>query len=330
MSTPHATPSSSIDVPPWAWMVLGCVVLVCVAIDLFGHRGSHGLGRKAAIGWSIGWIAVSLTFGGFIALQFGGDAAEDYLTAYLVEKSLSVDNLFVFLLVFSRLQIPSEEHHRVLEWGIFGAFVTRGIFVAAGSALLDAWHGVVYVLGAFLVYTGYKTFRSPPQDDDADEDSAIIRLARKFFPVSSTLHGHHFVARTHEGKLSATPLLMALVVIELTDVLFAVDSIPAVFAITQQPFIVYSSNIFAILGLRAMYIVLADLLKDLKYIHHGLAAILVFAGGKMVLSSVLHVPHVVSLAVIVGVLFVTVVASLQAKRRARAHSQPPPQVEAQP
>jgi tellurite resistance protein TerC len=297
----------------WAWTVLGVVVLASVAIDLFGHRGSHGLGRKAAITWSIVWVSIAIAFGGWIAYAFGREAAEDYYTAFLVEKSLSVDNLFVFLVVFRRLDIPERHQHRVLVWGILGAFVTRAAFVASGTALLSAWHGIVYPLGAFLVFTGIKTAR---ESGEKTTEPKALGFLRRRLRVTPRMHGTRFLV-IENGRRYATPLLLALVVIEITDVLFAVDSLPAVFAITEEPFIVYASNVFAILGLRALYLVLADMLADLEYLKYGLAAILVFTGLKMLGSSFVHVPHVVSLGTIATIIVAAVVPSLIARKRKR-------------
>jgi tellurite resistance protein TerC len=289
-----------------------------LAVDLVAHRAKKGRGPTAAIVWSVVWIALALAFGGWIAVAFGPAMAQDYFTAYLVEKSLSIDNLFVFLVVFSRLRIPEAEQHRVLFWGIIGAFVTRGVFIAAGAAILSAWQGVVYLLGAFLVYTGAKIAREHAGGHDEGGEGKVLALVRRRLRVTPRLHGHDFFT-VENGRRMGTPLLMALVVIEVTDVLFAVDSIPAVFAITREPFIVYSSNVFAILGLRALYSVLADLLSDLKYLRYGLAAILVFAGAKMLASGVLHVPPLVSLLVILAILVCVIVPSLLVRRhRARA------------
>jgi tellurite resistance protein TerC len=315
---------TTLEIPTWAWFILAAVVVASLAIDLVAHRGSKGQGRKTAVVWSVVWIALAVAFGGWIAAQFGSSTAQDYFTAYLVEKSLSIDNLFVFLVVFSRLKIPEAEQHRVLSWGILGAFVTRGAFIAAGAAILSAWHGVVYVLGAFLVLTGIKTAREQlAGEESGGSETKVFAFVRRNLRITPRLHGHHFFT-VENGKKLGTPLLMALVVIEVTDVLFAVDSIPAVFAITQEPFIVYSSNVFAILGLRALYLVLADLLNDLKYLRYGLAAILVFAGAKMLSSGILHMPPLVSLLVIVAILVAVIVPSLLAKRHRtrerRAHS----------
>lgn len=302
---------ASLDVPFWAWLVLGGVVVLSLVVDLVRHRGEHGLGRKQAIIWSCAWIALAVAFGGWIALQFGQAAAVSYATAYLIEKSLSVDNLFLFLIIFARLSIPQAEQHRVLLWGIIGAFVTRALFIAGGAALLQAWHGVVYVLGVFLIYTGVKTAREPL---DAAGEGKVLPFLRRHLPFTLRPHGHQFFV-VEDGRRLATPLLLALIVIEITDVFFAVDSIPAVFAITDEPFIIYSSNVFAILGLRALYLVLSDLLTGLKYLRFGLAAILFFAGVKMLGSRFFHVPHVVSLLVILGILVAAIVPSVVSKRR---------------
>ena len=306
-------PATRFDVPIWAWLVLAGIVASGLVVDLVAHRGDHHLGRKGAVAWSAAWITLALAFGAWVALQFGRAAGEDYLTAFLVEKSLSIDNLFVFLVIFRRLEIPPREQHRVLQWGIIGAFVTRALFIALGTAVLAAWHDVIYVLGAFLVFTGLKTAREKGGVTEEDEGK-VLPFLRRHLPFTPRLHGHSFVA-VEDGRRVATPLLLALIVIEVTDIIFAVDSIPAVFAISEEPFIVYSSNIFAMLGLRALYLVLADLLADLKYLRYGLAAILVFAGFKMLTSSLFHVPHVVSLLTITGILVVTIVPSIVAKRR---------------
>ncbi|MDB5220274.1 MAG: Integral rane protein TerC family [Myxococcaceae bacterium] len=306
--------TTALVVPVWAWLVLAGIVASGLLIDLVAHRGDRQLNKKSAILWSAAWVTLGLAFGGWVALQFGREAGEDYVTAFLVEKSLSVDNLFVFLVIFKRLQIPAHEQHRVLQWGIIGAFVTRAAFIAAGAAVLSGWHDVIYILGTFLVFTGIKTAREKADAKDENDEGKVLTFLRRHLRFTPTFHGHRFLV-VENGRRVATPLLLALIVIEITDVIFALDSIPAVFAISEEPFIVYSSNIFAMLGLRALYLVLADLLADLKYLRYGLAAILVFAGGKMLTSGLLHVPHVVSLLTIAGILVVTIVPSVVAKRR---------------
>jgi tellurite resistance protein TerC len=229
-----------------------------------------------------------------------------------MEKSLSIDNLFVFLVVFSLLKVPANEQHRVLFWGILGALVARAIFIASGAALLARWHDVVYVLGAFLLYTAWKTARSHAKADDG-ENKAMAWLRRRL-RITAELRGHHFVTR-EAGRLVGTPLLLALLTIELTDIAFALDSVPAVFSVTEDPFIVYTSNVFAILGMRALYVVLAGLLKGLVYLRYGLAAILALAGLKMLTSRHLHIPHSVSLLAILVILVASIVPSVIVKRR---------------
>ena len=298
-------------VPMTMWLLFAGVVLVSLVIDLLAHRGGRGHSRKSAVLWSILWIVVAFLFAGYVAYVLGAGAASDFVSAYLMEKSLSVDNLFVFMLVFARLGIPSAEQHRVLFWGIIGALVARAAFIAGGTAVLGRWHDVVYVLGAFLIYTAYKTARAESLGGP-DGESKPLAFLRRHLPISSRLHEHQFFAR-EDGRLVGTPLLLALLTIEASDVMFAIDSVPAVFAISEEPFIVYSSNVFAILGLRALYLVLADLLRDLRYLHYGLAAILALAGAKMILSAHVHVPQYVSLGAIVVILATSIVASVLAK-----------------
>jgi tellurite resistance protein TerC len=302
--------SPTAPIPASAWLIFAGVVVASLAADLFGHRGGRSLSRRAAIVWSVVWITVALLFGGWVGLSLGRDSAEDFLTAWLIEKSLSIDNLFVFLVIFGRLRIPTSAQHRVLFWGIIGAFVTRAAFIASGSALLSAWHGAVYVLGAFLIYTGLKTMR----DHGEEGDGKVLSFVRRRLPFTSRMEGHRFFVREN-GRSVATPLFAALIVIEITDVLFAIDSIPAVFSVTSEPFIVYSSNVFAILGMRALYLVLADLLADLKYLRYGLSGILVLAGVKMLASKYVHIPHVWSLLAIVVVLGASIVPSVVERRR---------------
>ena len=308
-----------LHVPTWAWAVFAVVVVVSLAVDLVAHRNGHGNGRRAAFVWSCIWIGISLLFAGFVWFELGGKVAQEFLTAWLVEKSLSVDNLFVFLVIFGRLKIPRSHQHGVLFWGIVGAFVTRALFIAAGSAVLARWQVATYILGAFLVFTGLKTLRShPEQDDDDGKESRIIGFLQKHLPFTTRMDGGAFTF-IENGKRVATPLLLALVGIEVTDIMFAVDSIPAVFAISKEPFIVFSSNVFAILGLRALYLVLADVVADLKYLHYGLGTLLVFVGAKMLASGYVHLPHWASLAITVAILSAAIIPSVIARRRQRAH-----------
>ncbi len=311
-------------IPTSAWLVFGAVVAVSLAADLLGHRSGRSQSRGSAIAWSVVWITVALLFGAWVWRALGRDAGEDFLTAWLIEKSLSVDNLFVFLVLFDRLRIPKSDQHRVLFWGILGALVTRAAFIAAGSAMLAAWHGAIFVLGAFLVYTGLKTLREQSKDGEHDEGK-LLRFVRRRLRVSSqpaaSLGGRFLVVE--EGRRVATPLLLALVVIELTDVLFAIDSIPAVFSITSEPFIVYSSNVFAVLGMRALYLVLADLLAGLHYLRYALSGILVLAGLKMLVSPFYAVPHAISLLAIGALLTAAIVPSVVRRRREARRVRPP-------
>jgi tellurite resistance protein TerC len=311
-----ASPSAAspvVDFPFSAWLLFAIVVVISLVVDLALHRGNRSVSRRGALVWSGVWIALSLAFAGWVALAFGARSGVEFLTAYLVEKSLSVDNLFVFLVIFRALRIPKTEQHRVLFWGILGAFATRAVFILAGATLLDRWHYAVYVLGAFLVYTGVKTFRSRQENEDQKAGRLLSFLQRRL-PVTERLHGHHFTV-VEAGKRMATPLFVALLAIEGTDIIFAVDSIAAVLAISSVPFIVFTSNVFAILGLRALYLVIADLVANLRYLHYGLGGILVFVGAKMVASRVVHLPHWLSLVITVTILLAAVIPSLIVRRR---------------
>ena len=299
---------SSIVVPIWAWGLLALVVTVSVCIDLFAHRGDHVDSRKRALAWSIGWIALSLGFNVFVAVEFGRDAGEQFLAAYLLEKSLSVDNLFVFILIFGTLKIPATEQRRVLTWGIAGAIVTRGLLIFVGAAAVKEWHSLLYVFGVILLVAAVKLLHEP---EEHAENRMLVWLSRHL-PWSRTLDGHHFITRKN-GRLLGTPLLLALIAIELTDVVFAIDSVPAAFAVTEEPFLIYSSNLLAILGLRALYIVLAGALAELRYLRFGLAAVLGFAGAKLLLSKWIHIPPLLSVAVIAACIGLAVLASLRAR-----------------
>jgi tellurite resistance protein TerC len=313
-----ATPSSAFDVPLWAWLFFGAVLAVSLVIDLVMHRGDREPSRKEALGWSLAWIAVGLLFAIFVGIELGPAHAQDYVTAYLVEKSLSIDNLFVFLVIFHHLKIPHAQQHRVLFWGIIGALITRALFIAAGAALLTRWHWVVYLLGALLIYTGLRT-AAAREEKEGEKEGRIIAFFRRHLPATPRLHGNKFFA-VEFGRKRATPLFLALITIELTDVMFAVDSIPAVFAVTGEPFIVFSSNVFAVLGLRALYLVLTDVLRGLRHLRYGLSAILLMAGVKMILADEIHVSSAVSLGAVLFVVACTVVASIVAKRRDERHA----------
>jgi len=303
--------SPPLDVPTWAWLVFAGIVVASLTVDLWAHRGGRSLSRQQAIGWSVGWVVLSLLFGAGVAAKFGWNTAIEFVTAYATEKSLSLDNLFLFIVIFARLRIPEAEQHRVLFWGILGAFVTRALFIAGGTTLLAAWHPVVYLLGGLLLLTGIKTALESPH---AAEESHLVSFLRRHLPFTSRLAGHRFFV-VEGGRRVGTPLLLAVLVVELTDVLFAVDSIPAALAISRDPFIVYSSNVFAVLGLRALYLVIAHALVGLRYLRFGLGGVLAFAGCKMLVGESFHVSHVVSLIVIVAIMTAAIVFSLLARRR---------------
>lgn len=299
-----------------AWPGLFALVVFLLAIDLFGHRGDRVDSARRALIWTVAWVVLALAFGaGLWALQ-GPVAAEEYFAVWLLEKSLSIDNLFVFLVIFDALAIPRAEQRRVLTWGIIGALVTRAIFIAAGAALLQRWHGLAYVFGGLLVLTAVKLMLSR----DAEEgEGRIMRMMRRVLPMSRGLHGHHFITRV-DGRWLATPLLFALVVVELTDVMFALDSIPAAFAVTENTFVIYSANVFAMFGLRSLYIVLAGALRGLRFLKWGLATVLLMAGGKLLAASVFHPPAWLPPLAIAVVMGVAIGASLWANARDRRRS----------
>jgi tellurite resistance protein TerC len=258
---------------------------------------------------------VSLAFNVFVAVRFGATAGEEFLAVYLLEKSLSVDNLFVFLLVFGALSIPPAEQRRVLTWGIIGAIVSRGLLVFAGAAAVQRWHWLLYVFGGILIVGAFKLLRS----SESEAENKVLAWLERHVPWTPKLHGHHFVTRI-SGRLVATPLLLALVAIELTDIVFAIDSVPAAFAVTQEPFIIYSANLLAILGLRALYIVLAGAIADLRYLRFGLAGVLAFAGGKLLTSEWVAIPPLVSVSAIAAMIGIAVVFSVRANRQDRQAS----------
>jgi tellurite resistance protein TerC len=290
------------------WIGFNVFVAIMLVLDLtVFHRKAHTIQFKEAIGWSIFWISLAGAFAVFVYFWRGKPTALDFITGYLIEESLSVDNLFVFLLIFRYFRVPGEFQHKVLFWGIIGALVMRFVFIWAGVALINRFHWIIYVFGAFLVYTGLKLFKQTDSDVQPDQNP-VVKAFRKFMPVTKDYVNGYFFVR--DNGLFATPLFLVLIVIETTDVAFAADSIPAILAITRDPFIVYTSNVFAILGLRSMYFALAGMMEAFHYLHYGLAVILTFIGLKMLTSNFYHMPTVVALGVVGGVLLVSVGASL--------------------
>jgi tellurite resistance protein TerC len=281
----------------WWWLIFAAVVVLLLALDLaVFHRHSRRESTRTALLWSAVWVGLGLGFSLFVGLVRGHDAALAYLTAYLIEESLSVDNLFVFLALFTYFGVASEHQHRVLFWGIVGAIIFRGVFIFAGVALINRFHWVMYILGMVLVATGAKLGLGE-QGDVHPERNLIVRWASRVLPMEKSFHGERFAVRTERG-LRFTPLLLVLLAIESTDVMFAVDSVPAVLAVSRDAFVVYTSNIFAVLGLRSLYFVLAGALKSLRLLRPALAIILVLVGVKMLLGEVVEIPTEVSLAVV--------------------------------
>jgi tellurite resistance protein TerC len=288
-------------------------ILVMLAIDLgVFNRTAHVVSLREAVIWSVVWTVLALLFNAGVWWYEGSTKALEFLTGYLIERALSFDNIFVFVIIFSYFAVPQHLHHRALFWGVLGALVTRALFIAAGAALISRFDWILYLFGAILVISGWKMFAQKGVEVHPDRN-IFIRLARMLFPVTSGYESGRFFARI-DGRLAITPLFLVLLTIETTDVVFAVDSIPAVFGVTQDPFIVYTSNIFAILGLRATYFLLAGIMDTFHYLSHGLSAILIFIGFKMLLAGVIHVPITLSLLIVTAVLAASVVASLLHRR----------------
>lgn len=296
------------------WIGFNVFVLLMLALDLgVFNRKAHVVSVKEALTWSGVWISLALTFNGLIYYWFGEAKAIEFLTGYLIEKSLSVDNIFVFVLVFGYFQIPPIYQHKILFWGILGALVMRVIFIFAGVALIEKFHWTIYIFGAFLIYTGYKMFTEKGTAIDP-ENNPVMKFFRRMMPVTNQLHGDKFFVK-QDGKRFATPLFLVLVLIETTDLIFAVDSIPAILAITQDQFIVYTSNVFAILGLRSLYFALAHVVDRFVYLSYGLAIILAFVGTKMLLIDIFKIPTFISLLVIAIILIFSIVLSFVKTRR---------------
>ena len=294
---------------PLHWGVFFILILGMLALDLgVFNRREHRVGLREALFWSVVWTAVGLAFNVWIALRFGHQPGLEFLTGYIIERALSFDNIFVFVILFNYFAVPAEQQHRVLFWGILGALVSRGLFIGLGTALISRFEWLIFVFGAFLVYTGFKMFRGE-EPEVHPEKNPVVRLFQRFVPLTGSYHGKRFLIR-EGGRVRATPLLLVLVVIEATDVLFAVDSIPAVFGVTRNTFIIFTSNIFAILGLRALYFLLAGLMVKLRFLSYGVGLVLVFVGGKMLAREVIEVPPEVSLGIVLGILAVSILASL--------------------
>jgi tellurite resistance protein TerC len=309
----------------WLWVGFNVFVLLMLAADLgIFHRKAHDVSVKEAAGWSGVWVALALLFNYGVYYFMGRQAGMEFLTGYLIEKALSVDNIFIFVLIFAYFKVPPKYQHRVLFWGVIGALLMRGAMIGAGAYLIKQFHWIIYVFGGFLVITG---IRMATQSEHAiePESNPVIRLVHRLMPVTSRYHGQSFFVR--EGgkpggaaRRMATPLFVVLVLVETTDLIFAVDSIPAIFAVTQDAFLVYTSNVFAILGLRSLYFLLAGVIHKFHYLKLGLSLVLVFVGAKMLLADVYKFPIGLSLGIVALVLLLAVIASLVFPKRAAAHS----------
>jgi tellurite resistance protein TerC len=294
---------------PLQWGVFIVLVLAMLVLDLgVVHRKEHRVELREAILWSIVWTVIALAFNAWIYFRFGPQPGLEFLTGYIIERSLSFDNIFVFVVIFGYFAVPAEHQHRVLFWGILGALVSRGLFIGMGTALLTRFEWLIFVFGAFLVYTGINILRNK-ETEVHPERNPVLRLFQRFVPLTARYHGKRFFIREN-GRRLATPLMLVLVVVETTDVIFAVDSIPAVLGVTRDPFIVFTSNIFAILGLRALYFLLAGLMHKFQYLSYGLGLVLVFVGGKMLTDHWYEIPVQVSLGIVLGLLTVSIAASL--------------------
>lgn len=295
------------ETPSWAWMVFAVVVVLLLGIDLATSRAGASTSRKVTLGWSLAWIGVALGFGAFVWVILGSQSALEYFGAYAMEKGLSIDNIFLFYVIFQSLDVPLKFQHKVLFWGILGALIFRGLFLTAGVAALNRWEWITYLFGAALLYAAWDAFARNPA---RPHKSRMISLLSRHLPIRKDAEDGKFITRVN-GRLMATPLLAALVTIELTDVLFALDSMPAALSITRNPFLVYSSNVFAILGLRALYLFLATSIRDLPYLHYGLAGVLAFASFKMLSEKWVRVPPLLSISIIVTMITAGIWASLR-------------------
>lgn len=308
--------AASVNFPVWAWVVFIGLVVGLLFLDLFVlHRDAKKIPFRESLWSTGGWIAVALAFGGFIWYLAGPAVAAEYLASYLVEWSLSLDNVFVWAVIFTGFAVPEQYRYHVLLWGVMGALVFRAIFVVVGIALLSAFSWLVFVFGAFLVFTGFRMFRRSGDEEQHPENNRVLKVVRRFLPVTSDYRGDHFFVKSNVGKLCATPLLAVLIVIESSDLVFAIDSVPAVLSITSNTFVAYSAIAFAVLGLRHLYFALEGLRNRFVYLHYGLAAILVFVGVKFVLEGFgIHIPILASLLPIAAIIVISIAASMIATR----------------
>jgi tellurite resistance protein TerC len=301
---------------PFLWLIFNLFVLAAIALDLgVFHRRPHKMETREAITWTLVWVGLSLAFGLGVMHFSGEQRGLEFFTGYVIEKALSVDNLFLFLVIFRAFAVDEKIQHRILEWGILGALVMRGVMIAAGAGLIERFSWVMYVFGAFLVYAGLHMLFAKKAEMHPEENR-ISRFAKRYLRVTQEYAGSKFFVRKG-GKLFATPLFVVLLIVEITDITLAVDSIPAIFGITRDPFIVYTSNVFAILGLRSMYFLLAGVLGRLRYLTAGLSFVLAFIGAKMIVEPWVHISVEISLAVVGGILLMALAASLLVKPKSK-------------
>ena len=311
---------AQIEISGWDWTIFVSAILVFLALDLgVFHRKAHVVGFREAFAWTAIWFTVAICFGLFIAPEFvekwGKEEKAQFITGYIIELSLSMDNVFVIALIFAYFGVGLQFQHRVLFWGILGALLMRGLMIWLGAELISHFNWMIYVFGGFLVFTGLKMLATEDPEVEPDKNTAV-RLARKFFPISPTFEGSRFIT-IHDGKKMLTPLALVLLMVETTDVIFAVDSIPAIFAVTQDPFIVFTSNVFAILGLRSLYFVLAGAIDYFRFLKVGLSIVLVFIGAKMLINPWYHIDTTHSLIVVAGIIAGSILVSLIIGRKAK-------------
>ncbi|MBJ6750460.1 TerC family protein [Geomonas anaerohicana] len=298
------------------WIAFAGIITVMFILDLFVfNRKSHEIGFREALAWTAVWVGLAMAFNVGVWNVLGSAKALEFLTGYIIEESLSVDNLFVFIMIFSYFKVSRAHQPKILKWGIIGALVMRGIFIVVGIELIERFHWMIYVFGAVLIYTGFK-MAFGGDEEVHPEHNPLVRLVRRFVPITKRARGDHFFIR-RRGIWAATPLFLTLVVVESTDVIFAVDSIPAVLAVTHDPFIVYSSNVFAIMGLRSLYYLLANVMEMFAHLKLGVSVILAFVGSKMLLSNLVEIPLQLSLGVIIGALTISILTSIVAGKRHR-------------
>jgi tellurite resistance protein TerC len=305
--------------PAWLWMTFATVLTVFLGMDLFLHRGHRESSRRAAVVWSVVWIAAGLLFAVLVWGALGDQRAIEYIAAYAIEKSLSLDNLFVFLIIFKSLSIPKESQRTALSWGVFGALVFRAIFIFLGAAALQRWEWIVYVFAVLLLVAAWRAFRGVPKEE---QENALVSFLARYLPMSKSTTATSFFVR-EGGAWRATRLFLAVLALELTDILFAIDSVPAALAISRNEFIVYSSNAFAILGLRSLYIVMAHTIAEMRYLHYGLAGVLAFAAFKLLMEEWIQIPPPLSVAILLVLIGGAVGASLRVGGAQPSDAEPP-------